>query len=474
MADYGQSAAFNFRTNQGQNAANQIADMQYADQLKRQNEAMAMAKAKMFADDLEFQQGSNPYYSAVIQKQNQDMLVQLGEFRRNNKDLLFNPEKMAQLKAMKHSYKSTPAVLGSAAYMDAVKQYNEFSKLAQKNPSAYNLDQLEAFKQKLSEYNNMSPDQPLPPPLMFNAPDELPDFDKLHREYGNSTDPDVFEKVNNGRVGAYKGYVSDKRLTDLATTLYNEHKAAYDYKFKNSPDKIAAIKSTLLPLTKTIYNNGEKNTLGEQMYLAKFKNDLEKANATGKSAYELSFLNTDMNDYGDEILAGTFTRKAPNYYVDANGNQVLNKDADFFFDGDAQEESYGQKGAQRTGVKVMGGKFYKPLDWGVQSGVLSDPFGLSGDYEGTDLEVKPELRDYYKIVPNPNGKGDLILEVKSTAKVNGNTALYKQRFDAIISKMTGKQRNATSVDPILEQDAPSKVVQGGYEYVYNPSTGQYE
>ena len=67
-----------------------------------------------------------------------------------------------------------------------------------------------------------------------------------------------------------------------------------------------------------------------------------------------------------------------------------------------------------------------------------------------------------------------MLEVKSTAKVNGNTALYKQRFDAITSRMTGKQRGATSVNPVLEQGAQNKVIQGGYEYVYNPETGQYE
>ena len=67
MSDFGQSAAWNFKTGAGQNAANQIADMQYADQLKRQNEATAAAKARLFAQDLEFQQGSNPYYSAVIQ-----------------------------------------------------------------------------------------------------------------------------------------------------------------------------------------------------------------------------------------------------------------------------------------------------------------------------------------------------------------------------------------------------------------------
>ena len=182
-----------------------------------------------------------------------------------------------------------------------------------------------------------------------------------------------------------------------------------------NPDKQVNLDIIKTRLVKTIFSSfelaleleGEDQTdkvLSKEKALLIVAYDLEKANATGKSAYELSFLNTDKNDYGDEILAGTFTRKVPNYYVDANGNQVLNKDSEFFFDGDAHEEGYGQKGAKRNGVKVMPGRFYKPLDWGVQTGVLSDPLGFSGDSDGTDLEVKPELRDYYKIVPNPNGK----------------------------------------------------------------------
>ena len=74
-----------------------------------------------------------------------------------------------------------------------------------------------------------------------------------------------------------------------------------------------------------------------------------------------------------------------------------------YYDGDAYDEGYGTGGA-RTGVKVMPARFYETMDWAKQQGFISDPFGLSGDVNGTDFEVKPEFRGRVTIVPNPNKK----------------------------------------------------------------------
>lgn len=472
MSDYGNSAAFNFKTGAGQNADNQIADMQYAANLQKQNEAMAMAKAKMFADDLEFQNGSNPYYTAIIQKENQDLLRNISQIRRDNPSTwATDPEIYGQMKMIKHQSKSTPAVLGSTAYMDAVKQYQEFNKLAQKNPSAYNLDQLAAFRQKLDAYNNMTPDQPLPPPLTFTPPDEIPNFDEIHRKTADAIDPDEFTKVNNGRSGAYFGRVSDDTLTKEAEALYSRNKRYYDYVYKNEPDRIAKIKAELYAPSKKVYNNGERNILADQKEFERFKRGLDANAGKGKSAYDMSFLNTKRAVVGDDLLAQTFTRTVPNFYKDATGKLVPNTSYEFYFDGDAITDP------NEKGTKIMPGKFYNSLDWGKANNYLYDPIGPSGQ-DGTDLDVKPEFKDYVSIIPNPkpNAKEPFLVEVKATARANANTALYRSRFDNIAAKMTTKQRDAAGVEESTMEDGsqPATIIQNGYTYTLNPQTGQYE
>ena len=120
----------------------------------------------------------------------------------------------------------------------------------------------------------------------------------------------------------------------------------------------------------------------------------------------------------------------------------------------------------RTGVKVMPARFYETMDWAKQQGFISDPFGLSGDVNGTDFEVKPEFRDRVTIIPNPNKKdtdNPFIVEVKTTAKVDGNKPLYKNRFDNVAAKMTTKQRDASGVEPMLEQSQSVQMPQIGQE-----------
>ena len=470
MADYGQSAAFNFRTNQGQNTANQIADMQYADQLKRQNEAMAAAKARLFAEDIEFQQGSNPYYSAVIQKQNQDMLAQLGEFERNNKDLYYNPEKMAQLKAMKHAYKSTPAVLGSAAYMEAVRQRNEFAKLAQKNPTAYNLDQLAEFDNKLAEYNNMRPDQPLPPPLMFRAPDEIPNFEERHRKAGGSMNPDQYQDLHiPGRKGAYIGTVSEDALTKKAQELYAQDQSAYNYVYKNMPDKIAAIKNAIRPYIKPDRKDGYDDPVGNALAIERGKQRIAAAmQRPNEDIYVSEVYNQPSFAPSDpKMLAFTFGSNPTVTYRDANGKAITESGNDFTWTSltDKGYQGVDAKGNikpyQKTPLKVGRGFILKPVDYGEELGVTyDDKFG-----PGERIKVKPEFEDSYSIWTAPDGKQ--YLKVQAETEVNAANKGAARRFNSYVRSTTKQREGAGAEDMITEDVSTPQIgtVQSGYEYV---------
>lgn len=428
----------------------EIEDLKYLDGLRKQNEAMLMAKQKMFMEDFEFLNGSNKYDDGIIRQEAEAAMKALSELRRAHPhDFYTNPDIQFEAKRIKNGLKGSEANLRSIAYKEALAQQNKFMELAYKNPSKYNMDQLQAFQEKVRNYGNPESMQQRgitkEEPLAFTPPEEIPDFDKLYMETGNSMDPDLYTTIKNGRDGAYRGDVSDEALTKKAVELYDRHKSAFDYVYKETPDKIAAIKNSINPFTKKVYNIGERNNLADQMALARFKKGLEST-PQGVSPYDVHILNSAKANPGAEFLAETFSNSVPNFYTDAKGNVVQNKDDFFFYDGDIYDENYNEKGYKKTGVKDAPGYFDKSLEWAKDNGYLYDPIGPSGQ-QGTDYELLPGQKGKGKIVEvlDKEGKGHLVFRVNSVAKINANEPSYRHRFDSNVAKLTGKQKESTGL-----------------------------
>ncbi len=485
-SDYGLSAGLNFRTNAGEAVNNEINDLKYSIQQKKENEAMAIAKQKLFNEDLEFQNGSNPYDSEIIKNENQQLISSLGKYVTENPDWATNVYKAGEVKRLKQSMKSTPAVLRSVAYKDSVAEYNKYLQEALKTPNKYNLDQLDAFKRKIDNYTQFgnsdgveAAKQQGAKPLVFTPPEEIENFEEIHRKSGDAMNPDEFNALRNGRDGAYTGRVSEAKLKAKAEELYSQKRSQYDYIYKDKPDKVRAIMDAIDPYTKREYKIGERNSLADAMALEKFKASLKTPTQPGASAYDISILNTDRTVPGSEYLDKTFTSTVPNFYRTADGKIVQNKNDAFHFDGDIAEEGYGKKGYRRTGVKEAPGYFIKSLDWGKgEGGYLYDPWGTSG-IGNTDYEVRPEFRDFVEIIETPpgkDGKTQQVLKVKSVAKINANNPMYRNAFDANVAKLTTKQRDAEGVieSSLESNERPKTVIQNGYTYTLNPTTGEYE
>lgn len=482
MADYGLSNALAFRTNASDAVNSEINDLKYAQQQRKENEAMATAKQNMLLGDIEFQNGSNPYDAAIIKDESQKLISDLGRITRENPDWTTNPAIGAQIKLMKQQLKSTPAVLRSLAYKDAMGQYNKYLQEAIKNHNKYNLDQLDSFKRNIDAYGKDENGNWLPSdvakPLVFTPPAEIPDLEKRHNEAARMIDPDEYQKWNNGMIGAFKGRVSDKSLYDVAKGMYEKDKGTYDYVYKNNPDKIGAIMSDLRPRTKTDVRFGEVDDLARQKALALFKHNLESTpQKPGESTYDKSFLNTDHVYPGKEILSEVYTTTPPNFYIDVNGNKVNNTMDDFHYNGDLTDQGFangkGGKQGQRTGIKEATGYIAKDLDWAKQNGYLHDPTGFSGN-EDTDLEVRPEHRGKGEIVTvtGKDGKPKSFFKLYANAVIDARNPIYKQRVD---KGMAPKLRVGAGVATNLEDGGTPQVIQqNGFTYTFNPSTGKYE
>lgn len=435
-----------------QDRSDDINDIKYLDGLRKQNEAINMAKTKMFMDDIEFQNGSNSYDEARIRKEGNDLIAQLSALKKAHPhDYESNVEVQLQARQLKNGLKSTPGVLASIAYKDALAQHNKFMQEALKNPNKYNMDQLSEAQKRFDNYGKeeslKARGLSVETPMYYTPPEELPDMEELHRKSGNSMDPDEYTTLKNGRDGAFMGRVSDKTMTKKAEELYSQFKSAYDYLYKNDPDKISKIKAAIEPYSKKPYDIGERNPVSDQKEILRFKQSLETPPQPGVSPYVEQILKPARSFPGGQYLAETFTTDVPNFYTDINGNIIQNKNDQFYFDGDIIDDGYNDKGYTKTGIKVAPGFIKKDLAWGKDQGYLHDPVGPSGQ-EGTDLEVKPEHKGKVEIVrtePDAKGNVGMYLKVKSIAKVDANKPTYKNRFDANVAKLTGKQKDAAGV-----------------------------
>jgi len=455
---FGYSNAFNVRTNASQTVDNQINDLNFADRAAKENQALAAAKTAMMLQDVDFQNGSNPYDEAIIKKENQALLQDIGRFTRENPDWTTNVDKAAQLKFKKQQFKSSPAVLRSVAYKEAVGEYNKYLQVALKSPTKYNLDQLDAFKQKMDNYNKTGngdglADKEGAKPLVFTPPAEIPDLEDLHRKAGDSMNPTVFSPLNNGRDGAYTGIVDEESLKKKAIELYSQNKDSYDYVYgKNGQEPVGSIMNAMRPYIKSEYHIGDRNPVADALAIesgkARIKAALD-AKSAGKQVDPYALLLNDRYTKDDpKDLAATFGTNVPYYFTDATGNIVKGQGDDFNYEGTIFDKGYNKdKKYERTGIKVTPGYVEKPLDWAKEQGFLTKPFW-------GDPEVKPEFADRVKIVTGPIGKdgeAPKIVQLKAFNEIAANSPKYALKYNKQFA--TTKQRDALGInESMLESD----------------------
>lgn len=442
MADFGLSKGLTFKIPASEYVDREINDMKYAEQMRRQQEAVDMAKAKLLADDFEMIAGSNPVDAEIIKNSFYETSKRLGDIANKNPNWHTDPNSLMQVNALKGAYKSSDDVIRSTIYKNSMDNYIKFKAEAAKNPTRYNMDELAVFENELKSYNGSKP-------LVFTSPRELQDLDKIETEAASQMDPDEYKRWNNGNKGAFIGSVSDKNLYKKAASIYANNEYDYNYRYKGQKDIdiIGVIAKRLGAGSKTDIHYGEVDKLQEAKELELFKARLAQGQSNkAESLYDKSFRNTAYIRPGHEILAEVYTTNPPAYYIDINGKKVDISDDPFNYNGVLEDKGVrfdddrNVVGGGISGIKIAPGHINKPLDWAKQSGYIYDPVGPSGQGK-TDFEVKPEHK----------GKGEIAFDkdnnpyfkLYATAEIDGNLPVYKNRVD---KRMTANQRNAAGIE----------------------------
>lgn len=274
MEDYGLSQGLAFSTRASEAVNNEINDIKYANELRKQNDALAMAKAQMFASDLEFQNGSNEFDSNIIKQENQKLISDLGQYINGNPDWSTNPYKLAELKRMKQQFKSTPAVLRSLAYKDAVKRLNDDLAEVANDPKKYDTEAYDQLKIQVDNYNRYGNQKGKEAaaiegarPFVYQRPQDLIDVPDTLLKAGKNINN---FNVTKGKVlGEYMTEPKPEEVNAVVDSLKKQHGRSIELQARQlglqTPEEVDKwLKNTVVAGFEPKYSPGDPNALWER------------------------------------------------------------------------------------------------------------------------------------------------------------------------------------------------------------------
>jgi len=448
-------------------ANERINDLYRQEEALNRSKAMAEQKAKLYADSIKYQNAMNPFDHEIIKKANQQRVMDLGVWAKNNPNYKYDPTLMAEYQNRLDDIKSNPDVLRGMASDSAFNELNKDLQEVSKNPEyhdqeAYN--QLLAQKDNYIKFGNQKGYEAAQKegfqPFVYQKPREFKNLAESGQARGNKfkSNPMTMsiQYLNNGRDGAFQIVPKEEYLRAEAEQEYLDNKRQYDVQYKNKGiDPIEAAKKHILTGIETKIDIGEKNHLGEQMALARYTQGLKEASAShGISPYKKAIQEPGYVKVTGDVLAKTFGTNTEHFYIDGDGKTVKASGDVFHYDGNLYDEGYNPKGNyKKNGVKIADGYILKPLVWGKENGAVIDPWGLG------DKEIAPEWKNSAQLIDSPpdkDGNSVKLIKLKAKATLDSNNPYYQGKFDKEI--LTTDQRNQAGTPggtgmQLMEDDA---------------------
>lgn len=144
--DFGAPKGLALRVDTQQDIANIRAD----EVLQRQKEIDARTKAKLFADNIQFGNASNPWDHKLLKEFSEKRVREMGSFATQNPDWDTDPQKLLQLKVLGRGLVDNDIVLRS----ERIKQHNAQMNEWHNDPKNKELLSLPGVVQKRQEYEN--------------------------------------------------------------------------------------------------------------------------------------------------------------------------------------------------------------------------------------------------------------------------------------------------------------------------------
>jgi len=452
------------------NRENEINDLKYFDALNKQNEAILMAKQKLFSDDIEFQNASNPYDAVKIREEGNAAIAELSALKKAHPhDYFTNSDVQLKAKQIKQAMKSSPAVLRSIAYKDALSKYNTIFEDAVKNPDKYDPADINALRSKIGNYDKFGHEEGEQGairdgarPLVFTPPQEIVDINEMALKSGNRIKN--FDVKKGTAPGEYTTMPKPDEIKAIKDSFLKQNSKSVQYHAKemglNTPEQIDKwLTDSITAGFDSKYSPGDPTFWYE--YGLKKAAMAPKGKPQGSNYTPFDDLFNPNKPAGNipTDLAYKVWNETPKIKVVGNSGQAV--------DLTGQKMNYdGRYMTDDKGRRYLSGYVNVPIDVAMQNGIWSgdeEDGGISAGFLGKAVRRKKETKD---------GKGATYVKVDYMMPIDGNDGTARQLYNshAQPARLTGElnQGNAGSAG------MPRTIEQNGYTYTFNAQTGQYE
>jgi len=423
-----------------------INDLRVNEELTKRIQAENAAKIKLFSDDVKYNNAANPFDNKIIKEKMRKKTRDLGQFATDNPDMFTNINKMMLYQDKVREFKDDPDLIRGMAVDAQYKEYLKDMQEVAKDPRRHNLvayDNIgKAFKNYFDTGNKGGdPTKGIDPPVYSKPRDFIDlagDAQKLGSQYENN--PETFDMVDwkNGNDGAYKMIPKASVVEKLAQDHYINNKDQYDIEY--GAEALDKAKNFVLSSIKgEVYHGTPKdNFYAHEDYRARKAAALAKLQQNPQQdLYKELVVNTnDIPVDDNRLMQETFGVTPTVTFKGPGGKMVVEEGNEFNY------TRLKDKDGKKTGLKDASGFIVKPLDFGLDNGIVRKKhFWESGDQP---YVVNPEYADVYSVMyPTPGKDGDAapVLNVKANAVINANSGQAARKYNAAI-KSTSDQRNA--------------------------------
>lgn len=411
--------------------ADRINQLRYHEQESRRAQQISEAKAKMFADDMDFQNAANSHDAPIIKTNSNAIVAKVGQFIRDNPDYATNTTKLTQLNTLKRELKDNVDLTRGLASDTAYKSYLKDLQEVAKNPQQHDT---EAYNDVQNQWNNYlqfgnqdgqeAAQAQGKKSFLYTKPKDFVDLNERWKTIGNGF-KDVITKPIKGGRNAYEEVANPKSLDITAQQEYQQNKRQYDLLAQkqgiNPIDYIKTGINSNIAKKRDFGDYGLSDALYLQQYKAR-KDGLDRP--VNKSAYQEAFVNAKEGVVSPQILEQTYSTKPKNIIYNNKGeNQIDNTGNRIFYTG--VHKWIERRDAQGRPVrqKVVEIYSYLPKDDAEQKGIYD------GGTFGFGKGISPEWNKQAEIVNVGEGdKQQEVVKVKSLMPVELNEA-YAGAFD---------------------------------------------
>ena len=455
-----------------------INDLRVNEELTKRIQAENAAKVKLFSDDTDFKNATNPFDNKLIKEKMQKKVRDIGQFVTENPDYNTNINKMALYREKLRGLKDDPDLIRGMAVDEQYKEYLKDMQEVAKDPRRHNLvayDNIgKSFKSYFDSGNKSGdPTKGIDPPTYSKPRDFIDlagDAQKLGSQYENN--PETFDMVDwkNGNDGAYKMIPKASVVEKLAQDHYINNKDQYDIEYgAQALDK--AKNFVLSSIKGEVYHGTPKDTFyAHEDYRARKALALAKASQSPQADIytDLVVNSKDVPVDDSALFQETFGLKPTVMFKGPNGKMIQEDGNEFNYTRLRDAEG------KPKGIKDASGYIIKPLKYGLDNEIVRK----SGFFDKTKEPyiVNPEFADVYTVVyPNPGQDGDAepVLNIKANAFVNSNSGAAKSKYNARI-KTTADYKNATGYNGSLVNEGVEMKTDKKTGKTYRKVTGGWE